>query len=135
VTSTIALEGDGRAREYAGGYADYLRQRKDDRPRAKTSRKPAADEPRAMPDKTPPPRTRLTYKDQRELDLLPERIAELETEIQNLETKLGDNAFFERDRAAFDRAAARLEEARVELEEAETRWLELEERRDALAAQ
>jgi ATP-binding cassette subfamily F protein uup len=135
VTSTIALEGDGRAREYAGGYADYLRQRKGEKPRGKASRKSAAQPPRAKPDKTPPPRTRLTYKDQRELDLLPERIAQLENEIETLETKLGDNTLFERDRGAFDHVAARLDVAREELEAAETRWLELEERRDALAAQ
>jgi ATP-binding cassette subfamily F protein uup len=135
VTSTIALEGDGRAREYAGGYVDYLRQRKDGKPRAKASRKPAADAPPSKPRKSSQPRTRLTYKDQRELDLLPERIAALETEIEDLTAKLGDNTFFERDRSAFDRAAARLEAARSELEAAETRWLELEERRDALATQ
>ena len=136
VTSTIALEGDGRAREYAGGYADYLRQRKTEKPRAKSSRKAAARAPAATErSKAPPPRSRLTYKDQHELDRLPERIGKLEAEIQELDAKLGDNAFFERDRVGFDRAAARLEAARRELAEAEARWLELEELKGSLAAQ
>jgi ATP-binding cassette subfamily F protein uup len=135
VTSTIALEGDGLAREFAGGYADYLRQRKSEKPRARAARKPAADAVPPKPRKAPQPRDRLTYKDQRELDLLPGRIAALEAEIAGLDATLGDNALFERDRAAFDRAAARLEHARIELNEAETRWLELEELKSSFAVQ
>jgi ABC transport system ATP-binding/permease protein len=135
VTSTIALEGDGRAREYPGGYADYLRQRKDERPRGKAAGKPSATSAASKPRKSPQPRTRLTYKDQRELDLLPGRIAKLENEIKELDAKLSDNTLFERDRASFDRAATRLQAARAELAAAEARWLELEERKDALAAQ
>jgi len=135
VTSTIALEGDGIAHEYAGGYADYLRQRKAERPRAKPPRKAEAVTPSSKLSKSTQPRARLTYKDQRELDLLPGNIAALEAEITSLDTTLGDNTLFERDRAAFDRAATRLEAARGELEAAEMRWLELEELKSSLTAQ
>jgi len=135
VTSTIALEGDGEAREYPGGYADYLKQRKTQKPRRRAAPKTAGPATAPQPSRAAKSRNRLTYKDQRELDLLPDGIAGLETEIAALETELGDNTLFERDRAAFDAAVARLEAARAELETAETRWLELEELQGELAGQ
>ncbi|MEQ9638894.1 MAG: ATP-binding cassette domain-containing protein [Alphaproteobacteria bacterium] len=120
VTSTIAMEGDGRAMEYPGGYADYLRQRPAraaDRPRPVT--KPAADKPK-------PSAKRLGYKQQRALELLPKQIAALEQEIVDLEARLADPALFARDAAAFNATAQRLDAAKAELETAETEWLELE---------
>ena len=51
-----------------------------------------------------------------------------------LERKLADPGLYARDRAAFDAASARLAEARQELQGAEDRWLELEEKREQLAA-
>ena len=132
VTSTIALEGHGRAREYAGGYADYLTQRRQsgttaDRPRR--VRPERADgstaRPRPIPD-------RLTYRDQRELDRLPSRIETLTAEIAALEAQLADSTLYGRDPDAYRSAAGRLATARPELLAAEARWLDLETRREAL---
>jgi ATP-binding cassette subfamily F protein uup len=130
VSSTIAMEGDGRAVEYPGGYQDYLAQRKqktggqtaDKAKRGATPASPAA----------PKTRSQLSYKDQRELDGLPDAIASLETEIDGLKTALADPALFGRDGAAFNTKAKRLEEAQVELGEAENRWLELETMREEM---
>ena len=133
VSSTIAMEGNGRAVEYPGGYQDYLAQRKkkaDGAPRPKAA---PAEKPAAAPDR-PKRRTQLSYKDQRELDGLPEAIGALESEIDSLETELADPTLFERDGAAFNDKAKRLEHARIELDEAENRWLELEAMREEMEA-
>jgi ATP-binding cassette subfamily F protein uup len=133
VTSTIVMEGDGSAVEYAGGYSDYVAQRQA-RPALRAAAPAArADETEKKAAPRDKPRTRLGYKDQRDLELLPERVAALEAEIKALEAALGDATLYQRDRAAFDRATSRIEEARSELEAAEARWFELEARRDALA--
>ncbi|MFN4090228.1 MAG: ATP-binding cassette domain-containing protein [Alphaproteobacteria bacterium] len=132
VTSVIAVEGDGRVREYAGGYSDYRRQREPDpRPGAaaeagKTRAAAPEREKRPLP-------ARLSYNEQRELDQLPDRIGRLEAEIGKLEAGLADPDLYRRDAALFGRATDRLAAARAELETAEERWLVLEEKRDALA--
>jgi ATP-binding cassette subfamily F protein uup len=129
VTSVIAVEGDGSAREYVGGYSDYLTQR----PTAKET--PKADA-KAAPQTPARPKTqaKLSYKDQRELDELPARLEKLAAEIAKLESELADPALFERNPGRFDTAVKRLDAARAELESAEERWLELETLREELAA-
>ena len=132
VTSTIALTGDGEASEFPGGYQDYLRQSEGVSPR-KTRAKPSRDG-KPAPAKTKTPRSRLTYKDQYELDRLPRRIEDLGEEITGLENALADAGFFERDRAGFEAAAGRLDAARGELATAEDRWVELEDLRETMAS-
>ncbi len=136
VTSLIALEGGGQVSEYIGGYRDYLRQRKTAAPGTDKTRRPAKE----FEDGTKPARRReggprkLSYKDQRELDGLPEHIARLETEIESLNDRLAAPDFFAKDPDGFAEAAARLEAAKAELEAAEARWLELEDLRETLEA-
>ena len=138
VSSTIVLEGDGQVKEYAGGYADYLIQRRD-APAQKSGRaaaapkKAGADKAAGAPAK-PRTLTRLSYKDRRALDLLPDRMAALETEIAALESELSDSGLYGADPDRFARAAARLETARAELSAAEERWLTLEARREDIEA-
>ena len=137
VSSTIVLEGDGRVKEYAGGYADYLIQRRDGPAGAavRTARKGNNRAAPEAPAKTRPV-TRLSYKDRRALDLLPDEMAVLEREIAALEAELSDRGLYGADPARFARAAARLEAAKAELSAAEDRWLILETRRkEAEAAQ
>ncbi|HRJ60842.1 MAG TPA: ATP-binding cassette domain-containing protein, partial [Azospirillaceae bacterium] len=128
-TSTIVLEGDGKATEYAGGYSDYLSQRPppaEAPAAAKSAAKPAA--AAAQPKKA----AKLSYKDQRELDDLPAKIAKLEAEIAKLEAAMADAGFYARDPAGFAKTSARLEAAQGELACAEERWLELEALKEAL---
>jgi ATP-binding cassette subfamily F protein uup len=95
----------------------------------------AAEQPSAPPtpaaDVPPPPQTtrqkKLSYKEQRELAALPDRIAVLEKEIADIEAAFADPTFYVRDPNGATAANARLESARVELDAAETRWLELSE--------
>jgi ABC transport system ATP-binding/permease protein len=129
VTSTIAVEGNGTVHEYVGGYSDYLRQR---RP---SQAKPAAPkEPARAPE---PPReravTRLSYKEQRELDGLPAEIARLEGEKATLEANLADPDRLSGDRTALESAMRRHGEVAAALAAAEERWLLLAERAEELA--
>jgi ATP-binding cassette subfamily F protein uup len=133
VTATFALEGDGRVEEYPGGYEDYVSPRKQ-WAREAAPVKAAVAKTGAAPARPSAGRNRLTYKDQRELDLLPARIAALETEIAELETRLADPDFYRRDAEAFQATNATLTAQRAALEAAEERWLELETLRDELTA-
>jgi ATP-binding cassette subfamily F protein uup len=125
-THTLWLAGDGAVETFVGGYADMVRQRGEVAPAAARPRAPA----RAARARTR--RVRLGYRDQRELEALPARIAALEDEIAALEARLSDAGLYGRDRAAFAAASARLGVARAELEGAEERWLELAEAEQAL---
>jgi ATP-binding cassette subfamily F protein uup len=133
VTSVIALEGEGSAKEYAGGYADYLRQCRPDTAREAKTEARADKQAEAAAKPRPKTRTRLGYKDTRALEMLPKRIDALDAEILTLEQQLADPDLYAKDPTAFDTAAARLEAAQMEHEQAETRWLELELLREELA--
>lgn len=130
VNGTLVMPGDGSVREYAGGYSDYLRQSADER--AEPARAAAKAAPR--PAEAKAPRARLSYKENRELETLPAEMAKLTKERDALEAKLADGSFYERDRAGFAAATRRIGEVRGALAAAEERWLELEMRREELAA-
>ena len=119
VTSTLVMEGDGRVGEYAGGYADWLRQRPA-RPRAVETRKAPARV--AAP---PAARRKLSLKEKQELAGLPDRIHALEQERSRLYAALADPLVL-RDGTAAASAKARLAALGTELLAAERRWEELE---------
>jgi ATP-binding cassette subfamily F protein uup len=131
-TSTIALDGRGHAVETPGGWKDFLSQNPGflDLEAEPPARRPkAAPAPRAA---TAP--AKLSFKDQRRLAELETRLAALPGEIAALEAKLADGAFYTRDPKGFAKVSAALEAARAEMARAEEDWLELESRREALAA-
>ena len=129
VTSVIAVEGDGVVQEYVGGYSDYLDQRpppvSTKAAAAQAAPKPEADKPKSQPQ-------RLSYKDARELEMLPGKIEALGTEMAKLEDQLNDGELYAKDAARFQKIATRLDAARAELAQAEDRWLELESQRESL---
>lgn len=141
VTSTLVFEGAGRIREYVGGYADWVRQtggmkaiQNDlgfNKPSVSVSTRAASAEKSAevpvaatVSDKK---RNKLSYKLQRELELLPQQIAELEARIAVLQEQIGSADFYAQGHAAVTNVTAQLEAAEQALEQAMTRWLELEE--------
>ncbi len=133
VTSTIALEGDGTAIEYAGGYSDYVVQRGPREAPAETTRRdkaPAAATPR--PEAPAAPAKRLGYKRERALAELPRKIDALHAEISFLQQALADADLYRRDAATFTAKTGRLGAAQAELDAAETEWLELELLREEL---
>ena len=129
VTVTLGLDGSGTVDVVAGGYADWVAKRKAPAEAKKAPTKSAAATP-------PPPaqaRTKLSYKDQRDYELLPKRIEELEAAIARDEAKLADPDLYAKDPAQFYRLMKAIEKAREEKDEAEMRWLELAEQVEALA--
>ena len=138
VTSTIVMEGHGRAVEYAGGYSDMLAQRGapfgPNAPVARPAkpRRPES-EPRPREDKTGikgADAPRMGYKEKRALETLPDEIAALEAEIAKLESALGDPGAYARAPDRYMLASRRLETARKEREEKEEAWLALELKRE-----
>jgi ATP-binding cassette subfamily F protein uup len=128
VTQTIAAEGDGAWHEYAGGYSDWaayqasLARAAGERPKAET--RPVAKTPGVARPKV----DKLSWKEQRELEALPERIAALETEQGVLTQKLEDPALYQRDAQAAQQASARLAAIDDELTGLLERWEALEAR-------
>jgi ATP-binding cassette subfamily F protein uup len=132
VTSVLVFEDTGTIERYVGGYSDWLRRRRALR---------VLDDPggeRKADTKTRRFRssgsTKLSYKDQRELDALPERIQELESRVEALDATMAEPGFYALPFAETGPVLESRDEARVELEAAMARWLELEERREALGA-
>ncbi|MBE7637105.1 ATP-binding cassette domain-containing protein [Sneathiella sp. P13V-1] len=123
VTSVIAIEEGGEVNEYVGGYTDYLRQRKE---AEKPAPKKQSSAPKATPEKPKSQRNKLTYKDQRDLDRLPEVMEKLEAKIQELEIALADPDLFTKSPDKFQTLSTDHAAAQQELSDAEERWLELE---------
>ncbi|AOY93286.1 ABC transporter ATP-binding protein [Cupriavidus sp. USMAA2-4] len=135
VTSTIAAEGDGRWREYVGGYADWEQQSaRAARIQAEQAQQARGGEAVAEASKAREGReargvnrtVKLSYKEQRELDGLPERIAALETEQKTISARLADGSLYVSDPAGAAQLATRHDEIEMELLEALERWEVLE---------
>ena len=90
-------------------------------------KRPARAETAASLPPPPPKRTKLSYKDQRDYDLLPARIEELDAEIAKGEHTLADPDLYSRDPDKFARMTALLDKLRAEKGAAEERWLALAE--------
>jgi ATP-binding cassette subfamily F protein uup len=132
VNAVIVPEGDGRWSEYAGGYSDMLAQRGQDLAARRPAKGPPALAKKAAAVQSQPPRARLSYQEVRALASLPETIAALGAEIEDLSGKLGDRDLYGRDPQGFRQASDALARKQAELRAAEDRWLELEMRREAI---
>ena len=135
VTSTFALEGDGKVRQYPGGYDDYVRQRAV-APDRGTDRRAEAGREKQPPrrDNGAAPRDRkLSYNERRELDALPGRIDSLEGELKEIREALVDGSVFRTDPVRAKALSERLPFAEAELEAAVDRWAELAERSGEMA--
>jgi ATP-binding cassette subfamily F protein uup len=124
VTSTLVFEGDGRVAEYVGGYSDWLRQR---RASAVGARSPTGE--RAAPASVRPAAAKarkLSYKEQRELEALPELIQRLELEQAQLTATIGNPDVYRRAPGEAAAAVLRLKAVEEELEAAFSRWEALE---------
>ncbi len=132
VTQVIASEGDGVWREYAGGYADWLRV-KDAEAREEVRAAKVSDPARPAADRKPAMggSAKLSFKERRELDGLPDRIAALEAEQAGLHASLADPALYQNAPDDVARLRTRLDALETELESAMQRWEELETRAEA----
>ena len=128
VTSTWVFDGKGNIDEYVGGYQDYLEQRPDQTvvDQKMAVKKAQAKAEAAVAPVAPAPKKKLSYKDQRELELLPAEIEALEKEQAELSDKLADGSWFVTDAVAATKASERLGEIDEILLEKMERWDELE---------
>ena len=127
-TATIAMEGNGQAVAYAGGWSDYIAQRG---PRqAETVEKPKP--VKSKPKQESQPKAGLTFTEKHRLDALPGEIDRLEKEIAKLEELLADPDLFTREPVKFKKATEALVERQTKLSAAEEEWLELEEKAETV---
>ena len=131
VTLTLGLDGSGKVDIIAGGYADWEAKR--DRRDKPESRK-KADKPTAAPPPPPPTKSaKLSYKDQRDYDLLPKRIEEIDAAIAKAEAELADASLYTRNPNRFSELTSNIDALRGEKDAAEERWLLLAEMVEGLA--
>jgi ATP-binding cassette subfamily F protein uup len=129
VTSTVVFEDDGRIQEYVGGYSDWLRHGKQlaeaDNPFEAKERKQAAAERKRQQKPT-----KLSYKDQRELDRLPTEIESLEATVATLQQAAAEPGFYVQDQGVIQSTLRDLADAEALLESRIERWSELEQLRE-----
>lgn len=140
-TSTLALNGRGDIVETPGGWSDFVRQNPGfltASPSPSGEGRPRSGRAGTAGDVPPPPpqprkTAKLSYKDARRLEELETLLETLPATIARHDATLADPDLYARDPKAFDAAMKAAEKARADLEAAELEWLELEEKKAALA--
>ena len=137
-TECYLFEGEGRLNKYVGGFFDakqqqanfWARKATEEQAKAKKS-EPLKEESAVKNDRTSKPKSvKLSYKEQRELEQLPQLLEELETKITVLQAEIADPAFFQQVHDITDAKLKELADTEAELETAFLRWEELEEKKN-----
>ena len=137
-TECYLFEGEGRLNKYVGGFFDAKQQQanfwasKAVEEQAKAKKTEALKEESTVKnDRTSKPKSvKLSYKEQRELEQLPQLLEELETKITVLQAEIADPAFFQQAHDITDAKLKVLADTEAELETAFLRWEELEEKKN-----
>ena len=129
-TSTIVLEGDGRVEEYPGGYSTYIQQ--SGVKKASTEQLQNVNKKKPIIRRKNNGTEKLTYKDQRELDALPNLISDLLAKELKIQGQLNDPDFYRADPKQFNLLSNELIEIQEKIQHSEQRWIDLEEQREAL---
>lgn len=126
-TTTIAMEGNGSATVYAGGWTDYLAQRGEDEEKPQKTReiKEVKEKPKAEK------KSGLSFTEKHRLDELPKVMDRLTAEIGKLEELLADPELFTKQPIKFQKATDALVERQDALAAAEEEWLELAEKAES----
>lgn len=128
VTDLLVVDGSGKIEEFVGGYSDYATYRDSKSELNKSAQANRAEE---KPSITPSPVTdkkpkKLSYKDQREYDSLPEKLEALENEKASLESAMNDPEFYSQPQAELQAKLSRITALTSEIETAYERWQQLE---------
>jgi len=131
VTSTVVFEADGRAKEYVGGYSDWVRHGHE---LAETENiaAAAAKKRESVERRKKRNQTKLSYKNQRELDQLPTEIETLESSIATLQAQIATPEFYLQDNNDLQKVLQKLADAESILEKRVERWAELENLQNSL---
>lgn len=137
-TECYLFEGEGHLNKYVGGFFDAKQQQanfwasKAVKEQAKVKKtEPLKEESAVKNDRTSKPKSvKLSYKEQRELEQLPQLLEELETKITVLQAEIADPAFFQQAHDITDAKLKALADTEAELETAFLRWEELEEKKN-----
>lgn len=127
VTEVLAPEGGGKWREYVGGYAEWLAQR----PQPPKEDKPEKLERAQKPERVKPQKIKLSYKEGKELEMLPNRIEALEAEQSALVAAMSSPKYHDRPVEDLRADSARMKAIEDELAQAYDRWEALEAKREA----
>ncbi|MDD5275489.1 MAG: ATP-binding cassette domain-containing protein [Methylovulum sp.] len=127
VTAVFALDGTGTVQEFVGGYSDWLDYSKQLKA-IETPKKPAGNQKQNKPttETAPPKKKKLGFKDQQELDNLPNLIDSLETKQAELTKQVGAASFYKQEQTIIGKTLAELEKTEADLAQAYQRWDELE---------
>ncbi|MGQ0611730.1 MAG: ABC-F family ATP-binding cassette domain-containing protein [Paracoccaceae bacterium] len=124
-STTVAMEGRGRATVYPGGWSDYAAQRGAQAVQMPTR---AGSSHAGLREDVKKAAQGLTFTEKKRLDALPGIIERLEAEINKLNDFLSDPAMFSRESVKFRKASEAIAERQAALAAAEGEWLDLEER-------
>ena len=155
VTSTLVFEGNGRVKEYVGGYDDWFEQSRQEeqaeaerlaRAQKKEKEKAAKQKTEELSPESAPSEfsnrfsspagtggkpgvseKRLTYREKLELEKLPALIEEKELEMERINERLAEPDFFQKDEAGFIQLTREAEKVQQELEKLYERWEELDQ--------
>ena len=124
--TTVAMEGDGKATVYAGGWSDYQSQRT---PVIASEDRAAPKKPKEKQDTAPKPKEAgLSYTEKHRLEKLPAIIERLEAEIAKLEEFMSNPDLYVKEPLKFQKATEALVERQTALAAAEDEWMMLEEK-------
>ena len=126
VTSVIYMPGDGTVYEHAGSYSDLLAKLSARTAVAPVKKQPKPETSRPSVPAAPAKTARLSYNQQRLLEVLPSEIEQLEKTISEISQSLSDPDLYAADPDAFNRLSARLLELQEQKDSKETQWLELQ---------
>ena len=138
-TSLLVLEGDGRVQEFVGGWSDWRSWREERDARRQQDAVNRRDKAAAVEtgaaatspatESSATKRRKLSFKEQREFDTLPQHIEELEARKSELDARVADPAFYSRPQTELRDTLAALQALSTQIETAYDRWAELESRR------
>lgn len=125
VSSVIYMKGDGTAIEHAESYSELMEKINTQPVKAdkKSSVKPTE---KSINENSPKKQNKLSYKQQRLLEVLPQTVEALSLEIKQIEQELSDPNLYSENPNKFDQLSSRLANAQKEMNEAENQWLEIQ---------
>lgn len=126
VTSVVYMPGDGSVTEHAGSYSELLEKIKNKRPSATENKKNGdIKKEKSVPQEKK--NSKMSYNQKRLLEILPQKVDELESQIAAIEEQLSDSDLYAKNQNKFNELSAELQRLQSEKDEAETQWFELSE--------